>query len=279
MNSDYLQNVLMSLVDCSRGRISKIDVLNVLNDFKDNIRKTLLKRPAEKDMFIKTYYDILSSIKFELDYLIKEPHMQPNNDIIRLRDRLYADLLFDIQVENEMRKVTGIFNEFLKGITYFSNQIPNSGQPVYHRPGFSCKSRGQKNDECDEKNSNTVKASKKKTIRICYIERLVYDELWIKMMFSSQDLRHVSWLDDTMKAYQTCFSDGNIRIELTMNDDNTVPIILKIFDGDIIEVYERIYDSVNKRYGDTTYCYQYDSNMLVKHKKNTFENNTNYPNT
>lgn len=261
MDNNYLKDVLKNLIDCSRGRLSKQDCIIKLTLFKDDIRSKLTNQVL-KDQFINNHYDILSSIKFELEYLIKEPHMQPNNDIIRLRDRLYADLLRIVHIQNEMRKVTTIFNEFLKGITYFNNQIPNSGQPIYHRPAISCPSRGNINEECINTNTAPMKS---KNIRLCYIERLIYDELWSKMIFSPQDIRHIEWLNDT------CYKDQDIFVEVEMNEENTMPISLKIFDDNIIEHYEKILNPMNNTYDNIVYCYQYNENNPPKYKENTFD--------
>jgi hypothetical protein len=284
MNSDVLREIHKDLVDCSRRRLSKVDLMIKLTQFKDIIRTSFISWSSkEKNLVIDTNYDILSAIKFELDYLIREPHMRPNNDIIRLRDRIYADLLRQVEIENEMRKVTNIFNEFFKGITYFNGQIPNTGNPIYHRPNYSCKSRGEQNEICiaannSTQNSRNNKKLKKDRIRLCYIERLAYDELWSKLIFSAQNISHIDWLGNTKNAYQTCFGeDKEIFVEIEMNDNNTLPLILKIYDDKIIEVYEKTYNEMNKTYVNQVFCFQYDENNIEKRKTNTFELNANWP--
>ncbi len=273
MDSTELKSLLKNIIECSRGKIGKSDIIRLLTSFKDSIRRNFLPLSAEdKTIYIEEHYNTLSAIKFELEYLVKEQHMQPNVDIIRLRDRIYADMLRAVHIQNETRKVTQIFNEFLKGITYFSNQQPINNQPVYHRPGYSCREKQQPNEECQQTNTNANRQSKKARIRICYIERLVYDELWSKLLFSPQDIGHIQWLGDTKKAYQTCFENKNLFIELEMNKRNTKPISLKIFEHDKIEQYEKPYDDLNEIYTQTVYCYKIDDRRNKFYsKENTFE--------
>lgn len=277
MDREDLQLLFKSLLECSRGRLSKADCLKELTRFKDMVRSMNFRQDKQaRDTFIEQHYSILSSIKFELEYLIKERAMQPAHDIVRLRDRIYADLLRDVHIQNEMQKVTSVFNDFMKGITFFGNQAPNAGQPVYHRPGHSCPSRGAGNEACLPTNTASTRMAKAKRVRMCYIERLVYDELWSKMMFSPQDMRHVEWLGETKKAFSTCFPDRDIFVELQMTEgmtDEKVPITLKVFDGSIIEVYEKSYSMMNRTYGPIVCCYQYheEDDAAVKYKESTFD--------
>lgn len=65
-------------------------------------------------------------------------------------------------------KDTDIFNDFIKGITWFHNEkVFNLKEPAYHRHG-SCQERGKMNDNCKERAENIEK---------CYFERLIYNEL------------------------------------------------------------------------------------------------------
>jgi hypothetical protein len=268
-----LNKLHTSIIDCSRGRLTKDELKTQLESFIMWV-KTDLKPLKKKQDYIVKNNDILAAIKFEVEYLIKEPHVKPNTDLIRLRDRIYACVLRDVQIVQDMRVLTNIFNEFMKGITYFQNQKPNANQPIYHRSNSSCPSRGLVNEVCNATNVDNVSLQKQKRIRTCNIERLVYDSLWAKFMFSPQDIGHIDWLGKTKQAYQTCFPDKDIFIEIELDESINIPLVLKIYDHDeTIEVYEKTYDKLSKTYVDHVLCFLYDSDgKMMTRKEMTFDN-------
>ena len=88
---------------------------------------------------------------------------------------------------------------------------------------------------------------------------------------SPQDIRHIEWLGETKKAYQTCFPEQDLFVELDYNDEEKTPILLKIYDQNIKEVYEKTYDNMKKKYIDPVFCFLYDDSDAPKRKEMTFE--------
>ena len=63
----------------------------------------------------------------------------------KLRDQIFGSKLKDITYDDPRRKVTLLVNQFLKGVTWFQNEIVYTDyDPIYHRTescskkGFNC---------------------------------------------------------------------------------------------------------------------------------------------
>lgn len=263
MNSEYLNSIRIILLDYNYQRVEIQDVLNELNTFIIRL-KTLGKK--ERDGFTQDNQIILSTIKFEIDYLIKSNSQQT---LIRIRDQLFGSLLRNVVIENERCNVTKIYNEFTRGITYFQNeQVYDINQPSYHRDG-SCSKKGSKNHECIQTNNIDTKQKKKNDIRKCYIERIIYDFLWTKYIFSSQDINHIEWLSKTKEAYQTCFPEKDLYIDIQIDETSNMPTKLALYEENIQEIYEKRYDNINKQYIYPVDCIRYE-NDIIKRKQSSY---------
>jgi hypothetical protein len=270
MNENYLHSIRSVLLDCSHQRTTVDTVVQKLQTFENDLRQL---SSQDRQSLIQTHLEILSAIKFELSYLLKEQSIGVRKaDIIRCRDRIFGSLLRNVDFINERTKVTKLFNEFIKGITYFSNEsVFDVKQPAYHRNG-ACPPKGSQNIECLLTNNATIKTKKKKEIRKCYIERLIYDNLWTRLIFSSQDIEHITWLEKTKKAYETCFPNIDIYIDVLFDEQNHIPCRLKIYEGDIEEIYEKRYDITSHSYVYPVDCIRTESNGNIKRKQSTFDN-------
>jgi hypothetical protein len=265
MDINKLTQLRILLLDCSHQKVHVDDVLRELEGFENDIRKI-----KQRDLFVDSNHTLLSAIKFELEYLIKQHTGLTHSKLIRLRDKIFGSLLRNVQIINEKKRVTGLFNNFIKGITFFSNEIPyDTNQPAYHRKE-SCTKRGSKNTECLQSNSLSVRQQKKREIRNCYIERLIYDDIWTTIIHSSQDINHISWLEETKKAYEKCFPGNELfcKVEYT---DNNIPYRLSIFDGENEEIYEKRYDTVMNEYVYPVDITKYLSNGSVIREQSYFD--------
>ena len=119
---------------------------------------------------------------------------------------------------------TIIFNKFVKGITYFSNDdVPQN--IVYHREQ-SC---GSKTKSVAEKFSEKISQSDldklriKSIVRICYIERLIYDKIFFTV-FHFQDPEHLIELRKMEIMYDKYFPFENIYVDdVHFTDEKVYP--------------------------------------------------------
>lgn len=245
----------------------------------------IIKSERNKTQWIEENYDALVRIKSELTYLINTRTERPEKQrLIEIRNQLFGSVLRDsIETINERRRVTQLCNEFLKGITYFANETPNSIlQPVYHRKG-SCSKKGEPNNDC----TSGINEETLRSIEKCYIERLVYEQLWQNCMSCQQDVQHLEWLIKTKEAYHTCYPNQNIEVDVITNEletidtstlslhDDSVPIGLKVYiqkNGKIetTMIYTKRYDYKTKTYIYPVTCIKNEHQKLHV-KDNTFD--------
>jgi len=192
------------------------DIINLFETFLNRLKKL---KPIQIKEFINEYTITLITIKFEMQRFIDSCNNETKTSVIRLRDQIFGSKLKDITYEDPRRKVTLIVNEFLKGITWFQNEvIYNDYDPVYHRIG-SCSRKGEGNHNCVGVTDRTTRKSNKRSIEKCYIERLIYDNIWQRINQNQQDEGHLKWLLDTKIAYMTCYPNNSIEIIIQYNDD------------------------------------------------------------
>jgi len=140
-----------------------------------------------------------------------------------------------------------LFEEFIKGISYFSSEFdPTNPTPMYHRL-FSC---GPGDDafwrmyqQCATGGESAEALSEAaRRIQTCYTERLIYDALLRHTQvrsatdpdpkgshepLPSQDTGHMFRLALTRSDFQTCFPRTDISVRLTMTPEG-FPISVSI---------------------------------------------------
>jgi len=108
---------------------------------------------------------------------------------------------------------TRIFNQFVRGITYFDDENPTEN-PVYHRDA-SCKSSSMNID------AKFSKPSSKELLKKCYIERKIYNVLY-QHFLHEQEVRHLKELYLVERYFQQYFPNISINVSI-MYEDNYYP--------------------------------------------------------
>ena len=251
--------------------------IDVAEQTLKDIEKKLNRVPRDDWQPIQlNYTEELIKLKLNLNYLLKEPTIRANNRIfIGFRDR-YNDRMFEnIQIINETKIVTNIFNEFIRGITYFTADLPGTihNDPLYHR-NDSCPPKDRPNIICDS--SSMIPEDLKKRMQKCYIERLIYDEIWFQIHSMQQNTGHLGWLDDTKNAFQRCFPHTTVSVVVRIIDRIPDRVVITIQDTSnehsenvIVELYEKDYSFTNKRYDTNIRGTQMFNKQVVAVKMNT----------
>lgn len=197
------------------------DLIIELTEFENKLKSM---NPIDLGKFEHDNMKLLGSIYFELDYLAKDKSRTDKTNgtlLSHKRDILFRSILRNVKIETDKYVTTRIFNNFIRGITFFNKEkVYDTRQPVYHRKG-SCSKKGTPNTKCLNQNSKADTKTKANEIRKCFIERLVYDEIWTQIVHSSQDLQHLQWLEDTRKSYISCFPNSSISIDIQYDEYNT----------------------------------------------------------
>ncbi len=261
INFSFIQNNDLTLFYEKLVKFHKI-----LNNFKKN--NILIQG------FYDNKYDRLIKIKFFLSHLNRPQYWSFHN-------KIFTNIL-------KMNKhvplgVTRIFGEFVKGITFFSDQIENKENiPIYHRAascGNSSQEFRKKYLQCYNKNEPEVIEEKKKHIYRCYIERLIFDNMFAhastylqnninNKVLLEQNIGHKFQLTEREHNFNSCFLDTKISIKIDYEDN--FPITLFIYfhnkNGELIksEIFEKklFYDDIygNRYYTEDIFYTRYDSN-------------------
>lgn len=129
--------------------------------------------------------------------------------------------------------IATVFKEFMKGITFYQT---NTGvdRPIYHRDQ-SCGDRGSLHElDCtyiyDDPDEYRKRSQK---VRNCYIERLVYDEIF-KAYFPSQEqnFQHRAMGLNTGRGidkFASCFPSTVLEVEIEWSADRLFPVQLVIY--------------------------------------------------
>lgn len=263
--------------DIKRCTLNIIDITDPsINDsanvFINKLEQTeYIQRITFKDL----RYDNLSRIKYHLAGL-------KSKQARSIHDKIFRKLLnFE---KAPPLKITKQFDEFLKGITYFAFQIPPDKSPAYHRLsscGSGTEAFRQAYNQCQKSMTKSKISRVKKQIETCYIERLIYDDLYKKQTLffptdgrssPSQDVGHTHWLEQTKQDFLTCFPD--VEIKVTIEEfDGTLPITLRIYKKIGAHSTEEVYKkSLNAReYDPFVVGYLYRANRLIKMKVQTYD--------
>ena len=216
----------------------------------------------EKMIFHVDYTRELSFIKFELDMLIKSTaDAAERTRLIRYKDIIFRGKLRAMEEPATSRRVTSAFNKFVQGITYFHHESFYTWgvmrDPLYHRNG-SCSKKGTSNFTCNGVVNRSTRRSNAHLIETCYIERLIYDQLWQQINQTQQDGPHLRWLLDTQREYASCHPNMTLFVHLEFFDDQ-IPVGLHIhrhLDGDAFshEYYSKLYDPSTGEYEEFVQC-------------------------
>ena len=207
-----------------------IDLVEIHKSLLEPVKTDVMQKLNQLEKAINSIDDKLSFIKNNIDILseikIELDSLVKQNYLRPTRDRLYFKLLIQVQIVHDTNLITNIYQNFMKDIKL-------------------------KADTCG--------------VRMKYIEHLVCYHLWARLTCSPPDAQHIQRLINAKKDNDYSFPDKKLFIEIVF-DDKSVPTILKIYDDDNIEIYEKTYDKLAKAYVEPVYC----SSQVPKRKETTF---------
>ncbi len=203
----------------------------------------------------KNYTELVKLNKIFLDIKM--------NEGISLSDKIFKSILkFN---KNMPLGITITFEEFIKGISYFSNETEKQ-IPIYHRAS-SCGNKRKNFREIIKNNNDEEKRNK---IYKCYLERLIYDHMYnhlllkfptkLKNQNSQQNNGHLYQLTERSKNYYNHFLGKDIKIEIFYEYDFPVFLTVYFMNGDKVEKIEKFMKTTFiDDYGNT----QYSENVYV----------------
>lgn len=200
--------------------------------------KVLLKELGKCHFAQLTYFKDMNQAEISSLKLFFLNEIKNDERFRSLHDKIFKKWLL---VNKTPSNITMIFEDLIKGITYFSNQVDSlKPVPIYHRL-MSCgpnrnSSFRQTHLQCKLNASRPKLRKIRRQIERCYTERLIYNQLYVneKLHFSgrevwespmkdhpimndnspTQDEGHRNWLNETKKDFHSCFPEIDIKVQL-----------------------------------------------------------------
>jgi hypothetical protein len=288
MNKDYndLTNLFFNIFSISKKimllekydkNIEEIkfeEFYSLLNDFYLIIKK-FKNNYILIQAFIDKYYN---QIKFVKNFLLQIKNIKSRS----LHDKIFINI-FKMNSSHLPLGITFIFEEFIKGITFFNDEVEHIKKiPIYHRAascGDSSPDFINKYLQCYSTNSNQVIENKKKHISKCYLERLIYNDMFKKLTLHfpsslnnteiSQNIGHKFQLSERSHNYNKCFIGIDININILYERDFPTILTIKYTkDNNIIKKEEYVKGTYIDDYGNTRY---FDNVFLTRYENGKTE--------
>ena len=172
-------------------------------------------------------------------------------------DRIFVNNFKLHMLPKRYTYATSIFSNLIKGVTYFKNE-EYTDDTIYHRM-FSCGQRRYVR-KCalttDDVEPHAIKLTeRKRRMRTCYIERLIYNDLFKhETIFlpatgtesPTQDKKHVDRrLSITKEEYQSCFPGEDIDVDIGYTDQKPIKLIIKFLKNGVNYVSEEYIKTIN----------------------------------
>ena len=169
--------------------------------------------------------------------------------------------------------ITFVFEDFIKGITFFNNEMENIKKiPIYHRSascGNSSEDFQKKYFQCYNTNEPNEIKIKQEHIYKCYLERLIYNDMFKNLTFHFpknlfnqeliQNKGHLFQLSKRAENFNKCFLGTDLNINIIY--ENNFPIVLNI-------VYVQNNNIIKKEFFmKTTYIDEYG---ITRYHKDVF---------
>ena len=263
-SSDKLLQKLLSQLNKFEKEIRKLSDMQRMLFIEEN-------KPALRDMKILLLEkDIKMNTKLSISLSVNTS--RTNNKLISVHDKLFGPnklLEYDYNKDIVYLNIPKIFQEFIKGITYFSDQEP-SQDIIYHRL-YSCGEKGSAFydflHKCTPDMSEIQRNENEKRIYTCYIERLIFDNIFLHIThffpekgddIHKQNPTHEARIQKTKEDFKTCFPNIDIEIEIVYNQIYPVSLkILKYVKNKLhyTEIYyKELSREIGKIYDNTTKC-------------------------
>lgn len=172
-------------------------------------------------LFVDTYYEQIRNCVFQMRESIPQ-----HSKLRSFHDKIFTKILKIGKVVP--LGITLLFEQFLKGITYFANQESNV-TPIYHRldacgPGNEAFRKTYL--QCTQSMPKEKRRNVQRRIETCYKERLIYNKMWLHEKHA-QNTEHIYQIEMVAKSdFHSCFP--NVDIEVDVVFDGHMPVELTV---------------------------------------------------
>lgn len=218
--------------EVARCTLTPTDDFTLLRQYLQKLQSCISRETLVAE-FVDIHYTEISKVHFRL----KQPPLSSDPILVSFNDKIFKKLLGTSK--HIPTFVTRLFENFIKGITYFHIQSQTERVlPIYHRlqacgPGDDAFRRTFQ--QCTPDMQPIHRADVKRRIERCYIERLIYDNMYTELSLhfptvgtddQGQDTNHTYRLQIVKNDFKTCFP--NLDIDIDMKYDMNIPYSIVI---------------------------------------------------
>lgn len=200
-------------------------------------------------------------------------------DLASMIEKIFVQQL-KIQVNKDGKLpmlCTPVFENFIIGITKFAGANQEQAFPSYHRsdscgPYKNNSTFRQSNKNCLKRNLSPSEVARRRGIaERCFIERLIYDEIYRQSCWSSetQDKGHMEAIRQAQTDYMGCYPGQDIKVRIDMHMSLPYMLVIEKYKNNklvITEKYERRLVS-NNNVIKHDFAIQCEKEDHIKHKK------------
>jgi hypothetical protein len=268
-----LENALFAIITCC-----KMHSYNMTVDYETPLKKFVatLQKASDTQLFY-----------FKSRFL---SDLQDAKPIIAKLSRSWHDKIYNkLQLSNGSA-ITHMFHEFIKGVTYFKQEEDPKAMPIYHRL-YACgpyaDTHRQGNLICHANLSKEELRRRRPLIERCYIERMIYDDIYKKFALHfpkghespTQDEGHVARMKLTKEDFETCFPDTDIQVQVDAEDNMPMKLTITrtVRGGKVTTlIYERALENFTffgiRPYRENVVCTRTDPDGSMSVKITNFYN-------
>jgi hypothetical protein len=166
-----------------------------------------------------------------------------------LLEKIYKDQLkINVKRDGKLPTLcTPIFENFIIGITKFTDAKQERAFPSYHRsescgPYEENQRFRQSNKNCLKKNISTKEIQRRKAIaERCFLERLIYDEIYKQCCChtETQDKGHITAIKQSQEDYMGCYPGQDIKVHVEMHMNLPHTLVIEKYQNNKLVVTEK----------------------------------------
>lgn len=264
----------------TEARKHLLEIYDTVVDLRDYLENSRVDNSTSLTRYKKTLMDLVKSFKTRYhkdkqcmqDIINQEParlfkihdilvgkaaklYIKDTSTFRQVHDILFTECLgIKVPRKRFANLATQLATKLCEGLTYFANDTGIQEVPFYHRD-TSCGPKDRRN------------MSRKEFVRMCYIERLIYDAVYT-FVFYEQDVKHLIELRNIERLFQDHFKGHDITVKVSASDDlhPDIVFITSINPLYILPAIERYVKN-----NDRIECYRFSHDLISYHKTQTFQ--------
>lgn len=266
---DEIVFALLNITHLIKTFPTYFDVIgHALMDLEKMLSKTKLSDAERLHYCINFHEDFIRIVSYLKDKRhIKFKINKDEISLLRFSKTVMEDgFSFDEYMSTVLNKTAKIFSDFMKGITFFKGLDPEVRRPIYHRPTSCGLSNNDKHYASNHLDCTTIVDNtdeyerRRRNVKNCLVERLVYDQLFRKYYRKQQNFGHsYQLLHLGHFNFKSCYPGSILTVHpIKFISDVPTSLTIEIVNNTktVIEQYTKTVNVITGDYDASVNCYR-----------------------